>query len=235
MLTAGPPYTTDDSETPRRRGWEINLPLIIARTRTLSQAQIPLFDLNYGLFDNFQLDLEVPVYRVSQTEQPPATGLGDVMVGFKWRFLEETKNRPQVAVYPQVCLPTGNAARGLGAGAPCYVFPIAAEKNWGKWTAYANAGYFVQKDAGSPNFLYYGAAITREIADGLEIGIEAFGNSVGLSGAGPEDGFNVGAELQVSRSIVLLGSVGHSFRQDGDFLAYVGVQVLIGSNRRTRS
>lgn len=234
-LTAGPPFTTDDSETPRRHGWEINLPFILGRSRALTQAQIPLFDLNYGLSDNFQLDLEVPVYRVSQPGQPPASGLGDIMFGVKWRFLEETKTRPQVAIYPQVCFATGNAARGLGAGATCYVFPVAAEKNWGKWTAYANVGYIVQTAAGNRNSFYYGATVTREVAKGLEVGAEVFGNWVPVSGDSTEDGINLGAELQVSRSIVLLASAGHTFRRDGYFMAYVGIQVLTGPNRRTRS
>jgi hypothetical protein len=234
-LAAGPPYTTDDPETPRRRGWEINLPLIIARSSALRQAQIPLFDLNYGFSDSFQFDLEIPIYRVGQPGQASATGLGDVMVGVKWRFLEESKSRPQVAFYPQVCLPTGNAARGLGAGAPCYIFPISAEKNLGKWTVYTNVGYAVQKAVGAHNYFYYGAAVTREVAAGLEIGAEIFGNAVAIAGAGSDDGFTIGAELQISRSLVLLGSAGHSFHGGGTFLAYVGLQILTGPNRRPRS
>ncbi len=234
ILAAGPPYTTDDTETPRRRGWEINLSSVLARSHTMRQAQIPLFDLNFGLTDNFQLDLEIPVYRVSQPGQAAATGLGDVMVGIKWRFLEESKSLPQVAFYPQVCLPTGNTDKGLGAGKACYIFPVSAEKNWGKWTAYANVGYAVQKAAGAPNYFYYGAVVTREMAKGLEIGAEIFANAAAFAGAESQDGFNIGAELQISRSLVLLASAGRAFHGAGTFQAYIGIQILTGSNRRSR-
>lgn len=234
-LGAGPPYTTDDPETPRRHGWEINLPYVLARSGPASQAQAPLFDLNYGLFDHIQLDLEIPVFRVSLPGQPTASGLGDVMAGFKWRFLEETKARPQVAIYPQICFPTGSVAKGLGAGAPCYVLPVAAEKNWGKWTASANLGYFIQQAAGASDFFYYGAAVTHELAEGMEVGVEVFGHAFAIIGSEPENGFNFGAELRLSPTIALLGSAGHGFRRKGHFLAYIGIQLLTGPNRGKRS
>lgn len=34
----------------------------------------------------------------------------------KYRFVEETKTRPQIGVFPMFELPTGNSARGLGNG-----------------------------------------------------------------------------------------------------------------------
>ncbi len=141
---AGPPFVTDDTETPPLHNWEINVPFTIQRARGETEMNAPLFDINYGILSNVQLELDIPVEVVQKQNDSTVAGPGDLLLGVKWRFLEEEGARPQLAFYPQVQLPTGNQQRGLGDGNVSYILPLLAEKNWDKWTAYGNAAYVVQ-------------------------------------------------------------------------------------------
>ena len=57
LAEAGPPFVTDDPETPPPGGWEINIPFIIEHTAGRTEIDAPLFDLNYGL-QSVQLKFE---------------------------------------------------------------------------------------------------------------------------------------------------------------------------------
>ena len=99
---------------------------------------------------------------VSTNGASDENGIGDAKAGVKWRFLEETGHRPQLAIYPAVSFPTGDESRGLGLGTFAYFFPLIAEKNWGPWMAYANAGWVFPASTETNDYGYYGATLSRE-------------------------------------------------------------------------
>jgi hypothetical protein len=130
---AGPPFVTDDPEPPPPGGWEINVPFILERTPGKTEMDAPLFDFNYGLPD-VQLKLEFPIKIVHEDGDGTTAGAGDLLLGVKWRFLNNERWQFQLGIYPQLLLPTGDRARGLGEGRPAFVLPLVAQKNWEKWT-----------------------------------------------------------------------------------------------------
>ncbi len=105
-LHAGPPFVTDDPEPPAPSGWEINLPFIIERTPGKTEIDAPLFDFNYGLPD-VQLKLELPVKIVHEDGNGTVADAGDLLLGLKWRFLNNKQSHLQLGIYPQLLLPTG--------------------------------------------------------------------------------------------------------------------------------
>jgi hypothetical protein len=225
---AGPPFVTDDPEIPALHGWEINVPFIVQRTANETEMNAPLFDINYGALSNVQLKVEIPVEVVQRNGAGTAAGLGDILPGVKWRFLDEEDGRPQLAVYPQILVPTGSQRRGLGDGKPAYILPFLAEKNWDKWTAYGNVAYVVQTARERPNYWYAGAALNREINTRLALGAELFGNTAIRSSEHSDIAFNLGGEWKLSEHLNLLFSAGRSLWGDTQFMAYCGVQVLVG-------
>ena len=95
----GPPFRTDDPETPGNRHWEINFGFIGDRNPGSGAYQVPDFDINYGLGDRLQLKYELPIAIEETRPQPanrnePATrgqvigDLGESLMGIKWRFYE---------------------------------------------------------------------------------------------------------------------------------------------------
>jgi hypothetical protein len=100
---AGPPFRTDDPETPGNRHWEINYGFTGDRNPYEGYYQVPDFDINYGLGDRIQLKYELPVaihelrggvdnggvYHTAGIEG----GLGESLLGVKWRFYQHVKKK----------------------------------------------------------------------------------------------------------------------------------------------
>jgi len=101
----GPPFRTDDPETPGNHHWEINFGWIGDRNPGAGAYQVPDFDFNYGLGDRIQLKYELPI-AIEETRSQPATtttppvagtvvgGLGESLLGIKWRFYEHHLDDP---------------------------------------------------------------------------------------------------------------------------------------------
>jgi hypothetical protein len=225
---AGPPYVTDDTETPGRRAWEINISYVQQRTGDPRSAQTPTFDFNYGLRNAIQLKFEMPVMYVSTNGVSDEAGKGDAKAGVKWRFLEETGHRPQLAIYPAVSFPTGDESRGLGAGSIFYFLPLIVEKNWGPWMAFANAGWAAQAETQTSDYGYYGATLSRETIKTLRIGAEIYGNGKVVPGAAKNVGWNAGLEWEIVDYFTLLASGGHSLRGEAGMTLYLGGQFHLG-------
>jgi hypothetical protein len=187
----------------------------------------PLFDLNYGL-PKIQLEFDVPV--VIATDQSRATaGLGDLLYGVKWKFFEDERAKIEVAIYPQMTAPTGDAQRGLGNGRPGYILPVLAQKSWGKWTLYGNIGYRVQTADNLRSNWYAGTVLQREINDRLSLGAELFGNTPTERGERPEVAFTIGGIYQLHKHLNLLFTAGRDFTGDTHATLYLGLQILTKS------
>ena len=101
----GPPFRTDDPETPGNKHWEINFGWIGERNPAAGAYQVPDFDINYGLGDRIQLKYEIPI-AIEETRPQPANGvdaavpgkvlggLGESLLGIKWRFYEHHPGDP---------------------------------------------------------------------------------------------------------------------------------------------
>jgi hypothetical protein len=101
----GPPFRTDDPETPGNRHWEINFGFIGDRNPAAGAYQVPDFDFNYGLGDRIQLKYELPIAieelrpQAATPDQPAVPGqvvggLGESLLGVKWRFYEHHPGDP---------------------------------------------------------------------------------------------------------------------------------------------
>jgi Putative MetA-pathway of phenol degradation len=225
MSLAGPPFVTDDPEPPPPGGWEINVPFIIERTPGNTEMDAPLFDINYGL-PEIQLKLEFPVKIIRDDEAGTSAGPGDLVLGVKWRFLNNEKTQFQLATYPQLLLPTGDPARGLGQGQPAYLLPFVAQKSWGKWTLYGEAGYWWQTGAETRNYFFAGVVLEREINDRLTLGIELFGNTATERGSRSDIAFNLGGTLKLREHLNLLFAGGRDISGDTTAMGYIGLQLL---------
>jgi hypothetical protein len=101
----GPPFRTDDPDTPGNKHWEINFGFIGDRNPQAGSFQVPDVDINYGLGDRIQLKYEIPIAleetrSLPSTDGQPATqghvigGIGESLPGIKWRFYEHHPNDP---------------------------------------------------------------------------------------------------------------------------------------------
>jgi len=225
LLLAGAPFVTDDPEPPAPGGWEINVPFILERTPGTTDMNAPLFDLNYGL-PGIQLKLAVPVKIVHEDSSGTVAGIGDMLIGVKWRFFNSKKSQLQLAISPQLLVPSGDHARGLGEGRTAFVLPLAAQKTWDKWTLYGNVGFWWRTAAETHNYFYASAVLEREINERLTLGAELFGNPPTEPGGHSDVAFNVGGSWKLRQHVNVLFTGGRGIVGNKTAIAYIGLQFL---------
>lgn len=160
-----------------------------ADARPAVRQNAAYFTVTYGAFRDAEVSVYFPVVTVfnERTHRPrAATGLGDVGYYFKWNFLKEREGsrRPALAVSFLAEAPTGDDARGIGAGLANYTVNGILQKTLDARTvARLNAGLIfagVATDEG-PDFRTRGVVFTgggsilRRLDDKLALGAELRG------------------------------------------------------------
>jgi Putative MetA-pathway of phenol degradation len=227
LAQGGPPLITDDPDTPGPGYWEINLASIVEKARPDRRLEAPLADINYGLGPRIQLKFEIPWLNVRETGKPVQAGLGNSIVGVKWRFLGEEGQRIAWAIYPQVQVNTGRvmAEKGFVNDGSQFLLPTELTIQKSRLEVNAEVGRnFVQK--GDDGWIF-GLATEVEFDRGFELVGELTGEQSGSSTA--ELIVNVGARKLISRQIVLLTAAGRGVRGPADerlqLRLYVGLQL----------
>ena len=154
----GRPLDTEDTRTLNPGSAEIELSFDVA-THSSDVAWAGVGALNVGIVPRLELSVDVVgSYLVRGTDEDLA-GLGDVVLGSKYRLLDETTALPALLANVRVRLPTGDADRGLGADGVDVLVRLAASKTFRALTLTGNGGYvFVTADRTLDAWLLSGAA-----------------------------------------------------------------------------
>jgi hypothetical protein len=217
---AGPPFLTDDPEPVEYKHWEFYIASIYAKDKDEQSGTAPHFEINYGIWPNLQLHMIAPLAYAKPNDGSTQYGFGNLELGVKFRFLQETDTTPMVGIFPLIDVPTGNSSRGLGNGQAQIFLPIWLEKSWGPWTTYGGGGYWRNPGNGNKDYWFFGWEGQRDLSKKLTIGAEAFYNA-----ASTEEGtyalhFNVGAIINFTDEHHFLFSAGRDIHGDNLFSAY---------------
>jgi hypothetical protein len=258
----GPPFRSDDPDTPGNRNWEINFGLLGNRNPFAGSYEVPNIDLNYGLGHRVQLKFEIPL-SVTETRGDDghvAAGPGNSLLGVKWRFYAhhpkseggkppgERESTFGLSVYPQLALnnPTRSVDRDLAEPGPQFLLPMEGSVVIGPVKASAELGYwFTPKDI--PRSWIRGVVVGHEFRKDLELYGEFYDQKeVGGTALKPalrETTLGVGGRVPITHGgrFRVIGMGGHSVisatptnGQPG-WIAYVGIQILSSSSRRRSS
>jgi hypothetical protein len=225
---AGPPYVTDDPEPVPFRNWEFYVAGTRATAGSDRSGDAPHFEVNYGAAPGLQVHLIVPLSFSRPGGGSTAFGLGDIEVGAKYRFVEESKGRPQIGTFPLVELPTGDAGRGLGAGHVRAFFPVWLQKSFGKWTTYGGGGYWLNPGQGNRNWWYAGWQAQVQATSFFAPGIELFYQTPSGKGRAPEVRFNAGFVLDFGEHHHFLFSAGRGIHACNCSQAYLAYLLTLG-------
>jgi hypothetical protein len=234
---AGPPFQTDDPEPIDYKNYEFYTFGGVDGTGVATNSVGPAVEFNWGALPNVHLHIILPLAEIFPSNNPKfapsgvgptAVGLGDVEAGVKFRFVQETKRRPQIGTFVMFELPTGSAAKGLGVGKTWYKVPLWAQKSWGPWTAYGGGGETVFNNIdGLRNFPFVGALVQRDIGKKWTLGTEAFYH--GAEGAaaaqtGSATLLDFGGYYKIrDPGFQILFAYGHSIVGQAENYAYVGL------------
>jgi hypothetical protein len=227
---AGPPYRTDDPEPTAFGHYQLYTFSTGTMVSNDTSGSAPAIEFDYGLVPNGQLTIGAPVAFDSPSGGSTQFGYGDTQLSFKYRFIQEDKDgfRPQVAVFPLVQFPTGDADRGLGVGHFVGFFPLWMQKSFGDWTTYGGGGYFLNRGGDDRDYWFVGGLLQRQLTEKLSVAGEIFHQTANKIGGGDSSGFNVGAIFDFDERNHFVFSVGRGFQNAGttnEFSWYVGYEM----------
>jgi hypothetical protein len=172
---AGPPFQTDDPEPIDYKNYEFYMFGSADGTADGTATMGPAVEFNWGALPNVHLHIILPLAASFPAGGPTTVGLGDIETGVKFRFVQETKRRPQIGTFVMFELPAGNADKGLGVGKTWYKVPLWAQKSFGPWTTYGGGGENIVKGVpGLRSFPFAGGLLQRDIGKNLTLGTEVF-------------------------------------------------------------
>jgi hypothetical protein len=220
---AGPPFLTDDPEPVDLKHSEFYVFSTYDRTKDGKEEVIPAFEYNYGPLPDTQLHIVIPFVRSAPKDASSEYGLGDIEVGVKYRFLQETETSPQVGIFPMAELPTGDDKKGLGNGKTWWRLPVWIQKSWGDWKTYGGAGYVINHAAGQKSYPFAGWLLQKDLNEKLTLGGEIFGRSKDTDDGKSTTLLNFGGFYKFTPDFNLLFSAGHSVSGETHTIAYLGL------------
>jgi hypothetical protein len=224
---AGPPFQTDDPEPIDFRNYEFYTFANADGTPIEMDTAGPALEFNWGALPNTHLHIILPLATIFPTNNakyapdslgPARSGLGDIELGVKYRFVQETKHRPMIGTFTMFEMPAGNAARGLGVGKTWYKAPVWVQKSFGPWTTYGGGGATIfRRSPAYRSFPYAGALLERDIGKKLTLGSEVFYHGA----EGP------GTPLNASSALLDVGGY-YKFRDPGFQLLFCYGHTIAG-------
>lgn len=222
LIIAGPPFNTDDPEPVDFKHWEFYISSLNNHQTGAWSGTAPHFEINYGLVNNVQVHLLMPVNYLHPMHQGSDFGYADTELGVKFRFIQESAETPQVGIFPIVELPTVRNTE-FGSGKPNIYLPVWIQKSWDKLTTYGGAGYWINPGSGNKNWVFAGWEIQYEFSSLLMLGGEVYYHTSMAKNNKSGTGFNVGGSVNPSEKMHLIFSLGHTFTGDHVFTSYIGL------------
>jgi hypothetical protein len=219
---AGPPYQSDDPQPTDYGHFEIYTFDRGTFGRSGSSSASGL-DFNYGAAPDLQLTAAVPFGYDAPSDGPSAFGPGNVELAAKYRFIHQDTFGLDVSVFPRIFLPSPSQT---GDPTASILLPIWIQKDWGPVSAFGGGGcQFSLHDVGR-NFCLYGATITRQVLEKLQLGVEVFHQTSDGSGAPPSTTLGMGARYDLDDHYHLLGYVARGLEnvsQTGSWAWYASI------------
>jgi hypothetical protein len=227
-VVAGPPFQTDDPEPVRWRHYEAYLFGTFVRSPGVGSWTVPAMEFNVGAAPNLQLHLVIPGSYITPGG---SYGLGDIELGAKYRFVQETARRPQVGIFPMIEVPTGNSGLGLGNGRLWARLPVWIQKSYGPWTTYGGAGYQINHAPGMKNSLFAGWLVQRQLTKRLVLGSEVYHQAAQMVGGRQATFVDPGGYFNVRDNLSLLFMIGHTVSGEQRAIGYLGLYYTWGRNQ----
>jgi hypothetical protein len=205
IAAAGPPYESDDPVPTDFKHYEIYLFANGTNTRDGSGGAFGI-DFNYGAGPDLQLTAVFPVEYDNPSGAKSVTGLGNIELAAKYRFLHQADVGWDVAVFPRLFLPSASAQ--VGEKHVSLLLPVWLGKDWGKWSTFGGGGCVIGRSGDSQDYCLAGWALTRAVARNLQLGAEIVHQTADTRGGSASTGLGAGLLYDLNDSIHLLAYAG---------------------------
>jgi outer membrane putative beta-barrel porin/alpha-amylase len=233
LAVAGPPFLTDDPAPVEYKHSEFYVFSTYDKTNDGKEITAPAFEYNYGILPETQFHIVVPFVRNAPDDAASEFGIGDVEIGVKYRFVQETDTVPQIGLFPMAELATGNSDKGLGNGKTWWRLPIWIQKSWGEWTSYGGGGYVINHADGQKDYAFGGCLVQKDIGETWTLGGEVFARGKDTVDGQSTSILNLGGLYKFTPDFNLLFSAGHSVGGERHTVAYLGLWWAFGGDEKS--
>ena len=165
-----------------------------------------------GILPNLDIGLALPYTVIDPDEGGGESGIGDLEVGLKFRFLEGEGARPALALTAGATIPTGDEEKGLGSGEVDLSAALVAGFEFKPVNIYLNLGYGRLNSADTDAFekadiFSASAAVEWAVTEPFALNAEFLYESPGADGDDAPLAMTAGAAYAFSDMIALDGGV----------------------------
>jgi hypothetical protein len=209
-VAAGPPYISDDPEPTENGHYEIYFFDSGAGGMSGSEHAYGI-DFNYGGGENLQLTATFPIASTRIPGEPRlSSGLANVALAAKYRFLHQESFGWDVAIFPRLFLPS--ATNGVGDRHASFLLPIWLQKDFANgWSTFGGGGCEWNRGGDSKNFCLAGWAVTKQLLPTLQLGVELAHQTADTRGGHDSTSAGVGVKFDVNDRWHLLAYAGPGF------------------------
>jgi hypothetical protein len=225
----GPPMLTDDPGTPGNGNFEVNIAATVEARRGDQSWELPALDINYGVGERIQLNLELSYIVAKRNGDGPIGGPGNVSTAVKWRLLDQEKDGIAMSVYPRLDFNVvrSSVRRGIVEDGTRVLLPLQIAHPFGKIDADIELGSLISS-VGRSEWIY-GLVVGTAITPRTEVMAELHG-SARTNFERDRLTINVGLRQKLTGPATLIVSLGHEVRSPpGEALSlvgYFGVQLV---------
>lgn len=206
-----------------------NTHIALTHTKNGSVARLPALETFIGAYPEWQIRTIIPIATLNAPKrQPSVYHYGDVGLGIKYRFLQETDWRPQAAFYPKITFPSGSPKKGIGNKTLTGTIPLWFQKNWGSWSVTPGGGYALNPARKHYNYFFGGILIKKKISESFMLGNELFAQGPHNLNNGSKLIYNFGGHYYFTPNTFILFSTGHSIAGAKTYIAFFGVGLTWG-------
>ncbi len=156
MAVAGLPLDTEDTGTAERLELEVAADYQAVAAGDAGDLAVTV---NVGLRANLEANVSGTLAVDDPAGRAAELGLGDTTLGLKYRLLDEAPPWPALLARVTLQVPTGDEARGLGAGDVSVGLLLAASRTLGPVTLTGNAGYTIAMGDADADVVFLGASV----------------------------------------------------------------------------
>jgi hypothetical protein len=220
----GPPYVTDDPEPTEFKHFEIYLFASGSDAHDGSEAATGI-DFNYGATPDLQLTMVVPVAYENAVGSDSASGLGNIELAAKYRFLHQDQIGWDVAVFPRYFVKSPSSR--VGDQHSALLLPVWVQRDLEPWSTFGGGGCVFRNGEDLKDFCLAGWAVTRNFASRLQLGLELVYQTADTPGGHSSTAMGAGLRYDISEHYHFLASAGPTLRNAAETKHYAWYASLL--------
>jgi Putative MetA-pathway of phenol degradation len=223
-VLAGPPYVSDDPEPTDYQHYEIYLFDQAGGGHAGVNGSYGI-DFNYGAMPDLQLTAVLPVVYEREANGISSSGVGNIELAAKYRFLHKEDFGWDVAFFPRVSVPS--VSNRVGDQHASLQLPLWLEHDADPWSTFGGGGCEINHGDDAKDFCLLGWALTRQITPHLQLGAEIVSQSADTKEGRATTQIGAGMRYDLNENLHVLAYAGPGLQNIAETQRYAWYTSLL--------